>query len=120
MKNTSSTWFTNLEHGRRHEPLQLMTMADNIKFSKHKEIREIGYLKYDYYDALEVPYTDAIPSDYNGIMGVPVTFLEKYNPEQFEILGDSRYHDNQNFADDINVIKGKGLYRRILIRRKQQ
>lgn len=87
MKNVSSTWFTNLEHGRRHQPLSLMTMADNIKFSKHKEIRENGYPQYDNYNAIEVPYTDAIPCDYDGVMGVPITFLEKYNPEQFIILG---------------------------------
>lgn len=80
-------WFTNLEHGRRHQPLQLMTMADNLKFSKHKEILEEGYPKYDNYDAIEVKYTDAIPADYEGVMGVPVTFMDKYNPEQFEILG---------------------------------
>ena len=61
---SQSVWFTNLDHGRRHEPLQLMTMADNIKFSKHKEIKDIGYKKYDNYDAIEVPFTDAIPGDY--------------------------------------------------------
>lgn len=81
------TWFTNIEHGRRHEPLQLMTMADNIKFSKHKEVRGTTYMKYDNFDAIEVPYTDAIPSDWVGVMGVPVSFLDKYNPEQFEIVG---------------------------------
>lgn len=86
-------WFTNLDHGRRHQPLSLMTMADNLKFSKHKEIRENGYLKYDNYDAIEVPHTDAIPSDYDGVMGVPITFLAKYCPEQFEIWGtDSPYY----------------------------
>lgn len=118
MKNVSSCWFTNIEHGKRHQPLKLMTMEENIKFSKHKEVKNKGYQKYDNYDAIEVPFTDAIPSDYDGIMGVPVTFLEKYNPEQFEILGDSRYHDGQDFADDINFINNKGLYRRILIKRK--
>ena len=80
-------WFTNIEHGRRHQPLQLMTMKDNIKYSKHKEVKGIGYQKYDNYDAIEVPYTDAIPSDYDGAMGVPISFLDKYCPEQFEILG---------------------------------
>ncbi len=90
MKNVSSAWFTNIEHGRRHQPLSLMTMEDNIKFSKHKEIRNIGYPKYDNYDAIEVSYTDAIPSDYDGVMGVPISFLEKYNPEQFEILGSTQ------------------------------
>ena len=80
-------WFTNLEHGRRHQPLQLMTMEDNIKFSKHKEVQGIGYQKYDNYDAIEVPFTDSIPSDYDGVMGVPISFLDKYCPEQFEIVG---------------------------------
>jgi hypothetical protein len=80
-------WFTNLEHGRRHQPLQLMTMADNKKYSRHKEVKCVGYNKYDNYDAIEVPFTDAIPSDYSGIMGVPISFLDKYCPEQFEIVG---------------------------------
>ena len=81
------SWFTNLEHGRRHEPLRLMTMKDNLRYSKHKEIRENGYIRYENYDAIEVPYTDAIPSDFEGVMGVPVSFLDRYCPEQFEILG---------------------------------
>lgn len=81
-------WFTNLDHGRRHHPLPLMTMADNLKYSKHKEIKEKkSYDRYDNYDAIEVPFTDAIPSDYDGAMGVPISFLDKYSPEQFEILG---------------------------------
>ena len=80
-------WFTNLEHGRRHEPLALMTMADNIRFSKHKEIKGVGYKTYDNYDAIEVPFSDAIPSDYEGVMGVPITFLTKHNPDQFELIG---------------------------------
>ena len=85
---SSSVWFTNIDHGRRHRPLSLMTMAKNLKFSKHKEIRgKKGYDKYDNYDAIEVPFTDAIPSDYDGVMGVPISFLDKYCPEQFEILG---------------------------------
>ena len=83
----NSCWFTNIDHGRRHRPLRLMTMADNIKFSKHKEVRGKGYQKYDNYDAIEVPYTDAIPGDYDGVMGVPISFLDKYCPEQFEIVG---------------------------------
>lgn len=85
----SVRWFTNIDHGRRHEPLQLMTVADNIKFSRHKEVRGVGYQKYANFDAIEVGYTDAIPSDYDGVMGVPITFLDKYNPDQFEILGTS-------------------------------
>lgn len=80
-------WFTNIDHGRRHQPLNLMTMQDNIKFSKHKEVKGIGYARYDNYDAIEVPFSDAIPGDYEEVMGVPITFLSKYCPEQFEILG---------------------------------
>ena len=86
-------WFTNLEHGRRHQPLQLMTMEDNIKYSKHKEIRNHEYVKYETFDAIDVPNTDAIPKDYKGIMGVPKSFLDSYNPEQFEILGYEREDD---------------------------
>ena len=79
-------WFTNIEHGRRHQPLQLMTMADNLKFNK-KLKGLVEYQKYVNYDALEIPFSDAIPSDYEGLMGVPITFLDKYCPEQFEIIG---------------------------------
>lgn len=88
MRVSSVCWFTNIEHGRRHQPLPLMTMADNLRYSKHKEIRgRDNYQKYENYEAIEVPFYDAIPSDYDGIMGVPVTFIDKYCPEQFEILG---------------------------------
>lgn len=81
-------WYTNIEHGKRHEPLPLMTMADNLKFSRHKDLRgRKEYQHYDNYDAIEVPYTDAIPSDYTGAMGVPISFLDKYCPEQFKITG---------------------------------
>ncbi len=83
-------WFTNLDHGRRHEPLRLMTMKDNLRYSKHKDLRDVGYLKYDNYDAIDVPYTDAIPSDYEECLGVPISFLDKYCPEQFEIVGISK------------------------------
>ncbi len=64
-----------------------MTMADNIKHSKHKDIRERkDYCHYDNFDAIDIPYTDAIPCDYEGVMGVPITFMDKYCPEQFEII----------------------------------
>ena len=117
-------WFTNIEHGKRHQPLPLMTMEDNIKFSKHKEIRDVAYRRYDNYDAIEVPFTDAIPSDYDEIMGVPISFLDKYNPEQFEILGAS---DNGAVKDSLKLphfkrhnepyIDGNKTYKRIFIRR---
>lgn len=86
-KMGNTCWFTNIDHGRRHQPLQLMTMDDNIKFSRHKEILNTGYIHYANFDAIDVPYCDAIPIDYDGIMGVPKSFLEKYCPSQFEIVG---------------------------------
>ncbi|MBO7575567.1 MAG: adenine-specific methyltransferase EcoRI family protein [Bacteroidales bacterium] len=92
-------WFTNLEHGRRHESMKLMSMKDNERFGKHREIQETGYRHYINYDALEVPYSDAIPNDYNGAMGVPISFLDRYCPEQFEIVG----HSLQ--LADMNIIK---------------
>jgi len=111
-------WYTNLEHGRRHQPLQLMTMADNIKFSKHKEIKGIGYQKYDNYDAIEVPFTDAIPADYAGVMGVPISFLDKYCPEQFEILGlDDHREIWRGRGPELN---GKCVYRRIIIQKRRK
>jgi hypothetical protein len=85
VKFRNVVWFSNLDHGRRHEPMALMTEKDNLKFSKH--IGLDGYRSYDNYDAIEVPRIEAIPSDFKGIMGVPITFLAKYNPDQFEILG---------------------------------
>ena len=93
-------WFTNIEHGRRHEPLKLMSMEENIKFSKHKEVKGIGYYKYENYDAIEVPFTDAIPSDYEGIMGVPITFLDKFSPEQFEIVGMPRFFETKGMSKE--------------------
>ncbi len=125
---STSIWMTNIEHGRRHQPLQLMTMADNLKFSKHKEIKgRTGYDHYDNYDAIEVPYTDAIPSDYEGAMGVPVSFLDKYCPEQFEIINANEYRRSASvpikphglIKDKDGAINGKPTYARILIRKKQ-
>ena len=86
---STSIWITNIDHVRRHEPLPLMTMEDNILYSKHKEIRGKGYTHYENYDAIDVPFYDAIPSDYEGLMGVPRSFLDKFCPEQFEIIGNA-------------------------------
>jgi hypothetical protein len=98
-------WFTNLEHGRRHQPLPLMSSADNFKFSKHKDLKGKEYQKYDNYDAIEVPYTDAIPSDYDGVMGVPISFLDKYSPEQFEIVGSDADNDTPPIKKYVNKVK---------------
>lgn len=96
-------WLTNIDHGKRHQKITLMTMDDNLKFSRHKKIKEIGYPKYANYDAIEVAYGDAIPSDYDGVCGVPITWLGKYNPEEYEIigLGNGREHFTPNL-DFIN------------------
>ncbi len=118
-------WLTNLDHGRRHQPLPLMTMAENLKYSKHKEIKgKKAYDKYDNYDAIEVPFTDAIPSDYKGAIGVPISFLDKYNPDQFEIIGCSYdygrpdgWNENINMSVSINSVN---VYKRILIRHKKK
>lgn len=86
VKFRNCCWFTNLDHGRRHQPLQLMTTEDNLRFNKKLKGKD-KYDKYDNYNAIEVPFTNSIPSDYEGVMGVPVSFLDKYSPEQFDILG---------------------------------
>lgn len=127
-------WFTNIDHGRRHQPMPLMTMEDNLKFSKHKEIKgKKSYDKYANFDAIEVPFADAIPSDYGGIMGVPISFLDKYCPDQFEILGSNLTHGipmsevakKGTFAQggpSFYTANGDGtfkrIYTRILIRHK--
>ena len=134
----SCLWLTNIEHGKRHQPLSLMTLENNKKFSKHKEIKGIGYIKYDNYDAIDVPYSDAIPSDYDGIMGVPLTFMDKYCPEQFEIIGPAMgwshtvmtsswkntigYKDsdeNGNPTRGYAYLNNKQVYHRILIRKRR-
>lgn len=100
-------------------------MADNIKFSKHKEIKGKEYAHYDNYDAIEVPFTDAIPSDYDGVMGVPISFLDKYCPEQFEIIdGIGRYsilnnEETKKAGKYLSMINGQPVYFRVIIRKKQ-
>jgi len=114
-------WFTNLDHGRRHEPLPLMTMEENQRFNKKVQNNLDCYQKYDNYNAIEVPYTDAIPSDYNGVMGVPISFLDKYNPDQFEILGldDHRIYPYK-WRGRGPEINDKCVYRRVIIKHKQK
>lgn len=104
-------WLTNIDHGRRHQPLKLMTEAENIKSSRHRDVRSIGYAKYDNCDAIEVSHTDAIPSDYKGLMGVPITFLDKYCPEQFELVRFRKGDDGKDLT-----LNGRPPYFRILIR----
>lgn len=116
-----------------------MTMEDNLRYSKHKEIKgKAAYDRYDNYDAIEVPFTDAIPSDYKGAMGVPITFLDRYNPDQFEILGITDRDNNSGLktkeyteavvpnAGDLNrrgVVRVgeeyKPIYARLIIRHRR-
>ena len=123
-KMGNTCWFTNIDHGRRHTPLSLMSMEDNIKYSKHKEIKEKGYQKYDFYDAIEVPYTDAIPNDYNDLMGVPNSFLNKYCPEQFQIIDAiGRYSQLYGATEEtqgkyLTMVNGIHKFVRIVIKRK--
>lgn len=141
VKFRNCCWFTNIDHGRRHEPLPLLSMEDNIMYSKHKEIRGKGYKHYENYEAIDIPFTDAIPNDYDGKMGVPSSFLDKYCPEQFEIIGiaegdsgrelglkpyprelkklNNSLRDGQLYYLDENGIPQKP-YARIIIRKKQQ
>ncbi len=89
VKFRNCCWFSNVDHGRRHQQLQLMSMADNLRFNKKLNGTE-KYAHYHNYDAIEVPFTDAIPGDYEDLMGVPISYLDKHNPDQFEIIGSSR------------------------------
>jgi len=96
----NSCWFTNLDHGRRHQPLQLMSMEDNRRFNKKLKGKD-SYVRYDNYDAIEVAYTVSIPSDYDGVMGVPISFLDKYSPEQFNIMGMCENEDLYNLKTKV-------------------
>lgn len=123
-------WYTNVDLGRRHVSLKLMSMEDNLKYNKpliKKLKKDYGinyYPKFDNYDAIEVPRYDAIPDDYEGVMGVPITFLKYHNPEQFKILGHTHSGDTNEAVEKIRLdskkrhrgyINGKQIYDRILI-----
>lgn len=139
-------WFTNIDLAKRHEELQLMTMRENLKYNKklkkkfEKDYGLSQYPRYDNYDAIEVPFTESIPSDYDGVMGVPITFMDKYNPEQFVIVGvpdrddltglrtrvytiaDSEHFSDFNRATAVRKDDGTlvNTYRRIFIRHKKE
>jgi hypothetical protein len=104
------TWFTNLAHSKRNRGL--------ILHKTHQGTNTL-YPKYDNYDAIEVSKVKDIPLDYQGVMGVPITFLDKYNPEQFEIVGNAGSYsvDGYSLASAIYV-SGRKIYKRILIKRK--
>lgn len=111
-------WYTNIDHKKRHEPIIL-----------YRNYTPEAYPKYDNYDAIEVSKVSEIPMDWDGVMGVPISFMDKYNPEQFEILGTTdRGGDNlpeinrirlTEKPEDSAKINGKKVYKRIFIRRKK-
>ena len=104
--NDLSRWFTSFN------------VRDNDYLHLTKEYSSLGYLKYDNYDAVNVNKVKDIPKDYDGVMGVPITFLDKYNPSQFEIVGIDRYvADNPHYGRRF-TLNGKEIYARILIKRK--
>ncbi len=109
-------WFTNLDIRKRHEEIIL-----------YKEYTPIEYPRYDNYDAIEVSKTKEIPRDYQGVMGVPITFMNKYNPEQFEILGATE-SEGRGFSNGLwnstskvsqALLNQKRVYKRIFIRNKK-
>ncbi len=115
-------WYTNIDHGRRHQPLPLMTMKEVMKFGKGT-----AFEKYDKYNAIDVSKTKWIPSDYEGAMGVPISFLDKYSPEQFEIISanDIRANESAPFKehglikDKDGTINGVPTYVRVVIRKRK-
>ena len=107
MVPVKACWYTNLDHKKRHEKLVLAEKYDPAR-----------YPKFDNYDAINVDKTVDIPKDYYGVMGVPITFIDKYNPEQFEIVGELHNGSDNEFDYAKPIINGKKKYARILIRRK--
>lgn len=135
-------WFTNMDHGLRHAPMRLDTMEGNLQHNGRLRRRlekaygnATQYPHYGNYDAIEVPLTECIPSDYDGVMGVPITFMDKYDPEQFEILmmanGNARtntapgvlslvgYRPDDHDKGGLGIVNGKLCYARIMIRASQ-
>ena len=102
-------WFTNIDYKKRHEDLIL-----------YKKYNKTEYPKYNNYNAINVNKTKEIPIDYDDVMGVPITFMDKYNPEQFEIVGKMTTTKIDEFNYEYPYISGKKIYARILIKRKRQ
>jgi len=99
-------WFTNIGHKKHNTPLDLYKRYSN------------EYPHYDNYDAIEVSKVELIPMDYDGVMGVPITFLDKYCPKQFEIIGHEHDLDGKGTSIGHFEANGKGVYKRILIRKR--
>lgn len=113
-------WYTNIDHEKRH---MMIPLDLGHKYSGY----ESQYPEYDNYNAINIAKISNIPSDYNGIMGVPITFLDKYNPEQFEIVSCNDVRKNEKVPykehglvkDKDGTIDGKACYVRILIKKKK-
>ena len=101
-------WFTNLDFPQRHEVLTL-----------YKRYSPEEYPRYDNYDAINVDKVADIPCNYDGVMGVPITYLDKHNPDQFEIVGIDRYVEDNPTPGKRFTIQGKETYARILIRKRK-
>ena len=120
MKMGNVYWYTNLEHHRRSRGLDYLIHMDE------NQANGVAYPKYDNYDAIEVSKVDYIPDDYPGVMGVPITFLDRFNPEQFEIIGVTNtvgldggvFTGGSEKHKWINQIDGKTIYRRLLIKHR--
>ncbi len=121
---SSSIWYTNMQHGRRNELRNYLTIEENLRFNSRLENTN-AYKPYDNYDAIEIPRSEAVPSDYSGVMGVPISFLNWYNPSQFKILGASESEgigfSNGLWHEDNTVkaplLNGKILYKRLFIQK---
>ena len=105
----NAMWLTNLDNSRRHELLKLT-----------KKYNQNDYPKYDNYDAINVKTINDVPKDYYGIMGVPITIINRYNSEQFEIVGEANHGSDNEYDLFKPVINGKEIFKRILIRRREQ
>ena len=107
-RQAQCVWFTNMDHAKRHEDLIL-----------YREYSPEAYPKYDNYDAIEVSKVKDIPRDYDGFMGVPITFLDKWNPEQFEIVGQSRILMRERAGGGDFTINRRIVYMRVVVRRRR-
>ena len=119
-------WFTNIDYGRKQRFIELKTMDENKRFNKR--VKHDCYQSYNNYNAIEISSSSAIPVDFNGYMGVPISFLDKYNPNQFEIIGlmenwdkspemEQLRTDPKNRNRGIVVGDNKRKYARIIIKR---
>ena len=121
VKFRNCTWFTNIDHAKRHE-----TIDTTYSYAKKDKLYPDLYPKYTSYDVIEVSKLAEIPMDYDGVMGVPITFMDKFNPDQFEIIGMAEDNGKGLSGKDAKwdgttphcIVNGKAQYKRIFIRRK--